>query len=69
MSGGFDVDFDMSTDEVKKLLKEYKKIKKYQKSNLFAIKTMDGTENIVSKMIEEAKEEGFGSWLNKIWGL
>jgi hypothetical protein len=61
MSGGFDVDFDMSTDEVKKLLKEYKKIKKYQKSNLFAIKTMDGTENIVSKMIEEAKEEGFGS--------
>jgi len=61
MSGGFDVDFDMSTDEVKKLLKEYKKIKKYQKSNLFAIKTMDGTENIVSKMIEEAKEEGFGT--------
>jgi hypothetical protein len=61
MSGGFDVDFDMSTDEVKKLLKEYKKIKKYQKSNLFAIKTMDGTENIVSKMIEEAKEEGFSS--------
>jgi hypothetical protein len=61
MSGGFDVDFDMSTDEVKRLLKEYKKIKKYQKSNLFAIKTMDGTENIVSKMIEEAKEEGFGT--------
>ena len=61
MSGGFDVDFDMSTDEVKRLLKEYKKIKKYQKSNLFAIKTMDGTENIVSKMIEEAKEEDFGA--------
>ena len=61
MSNGFDVDFDMSTDEVEKLLKEYKKIKKYQKSNFFAIKTMDGTENIVSKMIEEAKEEGFGS--------
>ena len=61
MSGGFDVDFDMSTDEVKRLLKVYKKIKKYQKSNLFAIKTMDGTENIVSKMIEEAKEEGFGT--------
>lgn len=61
MSGGFDVDFDMSTDEVEKLLKVYKKIKKYQKSNLFAIKTMDGTEKIVSKMIEEAREEGFGS--------
>lgn len=61
MSKGFDVDFDMSTDEIEGLLKEYKKIKKYQKSNLFAIKTMDGTEKIVSKMIEEAKESGFNS--------
>lgn len=61
MSKGFDVDFDMSTDEIEGLLKEYKKIKKYQKSNLFAIKTMDGTEKVVSKMIEEAKEIGFNS--------
>tara|TARA_R100000005_G_C4991165_1_gene198548 strand:- start:120 stop:305 length:186 start_codon:yes stop_codon:yes gene_type:complete len=61
MSKGFDVDFDMSTDEIEGLLKEYKKIKKYQKSNLFAIKTMDGTEKVVSKMIEEAKESGFNS--------
>lgn len=59
MSKGFDVDFDMSTDEIEALLKEYKKIKKYQKSNLFAIKTIDGTEKIVSKMIEEAKDSGF----------
>ena len=61
---GFDIDFeglDMNPDEVQDLLKKYKKIKKYQKSNLFAIKTMDGTEEIVSKMIEEAREEGFDS--------
>jgi|TARA_R100000030_G_scaffold61645_1_gene46623 hypothetical protein len=64
MSNGFDISFegiDMSPDDVQDLLKKYKKIKKYQKSNLFAIKTMDGTEEIVSKMIEEAREEGFDS--------
>ena len=59
MSSGFDVDFDMSSDEISILMKKYKKIKKYQKSNLFAIKTINGTENYVSKLIEEAKEEGF----------
>ena len=62
MSNGFDISFegiDMSPDDVQDLLKKYKKIKKYQKSNLFAIKTMDGTEEIVSKMVEEAREEGF----------
>lgn len=62
MSKGFDINFeglDMDPDQVQALLKQYKKIKKYQKSNLFAIKTMDGTENVVSKMIEEANEEGF----------
>jgi len=59
MSSAFDVDFDMSSDEISVLMKKYKKIKKYQKSNLFTIKTINGTENYVSKMIEEAKEEGF----------
>lgn len=62
MSKGFDIDFegiDMNPDAVQDLLKKYKKIKKYQKSNLFQIKTMDGTEDIVSKMVEEAHEEGF----------
>lgn len=42
--------------EVDNLLKEYKKIKKYMKSTLFQIKTMDGTEEMVSKLIEEAKD-------------
>jgi len=56
---GFDIDFeglDMEPDQIQDLLKKYKKIKKYQKSNLFAIKSMDGTEEVVSKMIEEASE-------------
>ena len=49
----------MNPDEVQGLLKKYKKLKKYQKSNLFAIKTMDGTEDIIAPMIEEAREGGF----------
>ena len=62
MSKGFDIDFeglDMSQESVQELVKKYKKIKKYQKSSLFAVKSMDGTEEIVSKMVEEAREGGF----------
>ncbi len=62
MADGFDISFkgiDMNPDQVQELLKKYKKVKKYQRSNLFTIKTLDGTEDIVSKMIEEAKESGF----------
>ena len=62
MAEGFDIGFegiDMNPDQVQALLKKYKKIKKYQKSPLFAVKTMDGTEDIVSKMVEEAREGGF----------
>ena len=59
MSEGFDVEFEVPKDQVQALLKKYKKIKKYQKSPLFAVKTMDGTEDIVSKMVEEAREGGF----------
>ena len=54
-----EVEFEIPQEQIDALLKKYKKIKKYQKSNLFAIKTMDGTEEIVSKMVEEAREEGF----------
>ena len=56
MSKGFDVEFDLPPEQLAALLKKYKKLKKYQKSSLFAVKTMDGTENVISKMVEEAKD-------------
>ena len=59
MAKGFDVEFEVPEDQINILLKQYKKIKKYQKSSLFAVKTMDGTEDVVSKMIDEAREGGF----------
>ena len=40
-------------DEVEKLLKQYKKIKKYMKSPIYAVKNMDGTETLVTKLLEE----------------
>ena len=61
MSDGFSVEkieVQIYKDEVKKLLKQYKKIKKYMKSPLFAVKTMDGTENYVSELLKEAEENG-----------
>ena len=57
MSKGFyDVEFDLPPEDLERLLKKYKNLKKYQKSNLFTVKSIDGTETIISKMIEEAKD-------------
>ena len=53
------VEFEIPQEQIDMLLKKYKKIKKYQKSNLYQVMTMDGTESIVSEMVKEAKEEGF----------
>ena len=53
---GKDLNIEIDLDNVDVILKKYKKIKKYQKSSLFAIKTMDGTEDIVSSLIKEAEE-------------
>ena len=46
----------INDDEVNKLLKKYKKIKKYMKSPLYQVKTMDGTETYVSQLIKEYEE-------------
>lgn len=57
MSKGFDIEVEMPKEDIDNLLKKYKHLKKYQKSNLFAIKTMDGTENVISKMVKEVEDD------------
>jgi|TARA_Y100000996_G_C22242509_1_gene528295 hypothetical protein len=57
MSKGFDVEVEMNPDDINRLLKRYKKLKKYQKSSLFALQTMDGTEKIISSMIKESEDD------------
>jgi hypothetical protein len=46
----------INQDELDNLLKKYKGIKKYMKSSLYQIKTMDGTERIVSELVNEIKD-------------
>ena len=53
---GKDAKITIDLDNIDIVLKQYKKIKKYQKSSLYAIKTLDGTEDIVSSLIKEAEE-------------
>jgi len=58
MSEGFgkekvELKIDINQDEVDILLKKYKKIKKYMKTPIYDIKVMDGTENYVTKLVEE----------------
>tara|TARA_B100001964_G_C14082713_1_gene531089 strand:- start:2 stop:187 length:186 start_codon:yes stop_codon:yes gene_type:complete len=47
----------IDNEELNKVVKRYKNVKKYMKSPLFAVKTMDGTEDYVSKLIEEGETQ------------
>lgn len=53
---GKDAKITIDLDNINLVIKQYKKIKKYQKSSLYTIKSMDGTEEIVSSLIKEAEE-------------
>ena len=53
---GQELKVNVNEEELNKLVKVYKKMNKYRKSPLFAVKTMDNTEKIVSEMIEELKK-------------
>lgn len=58
MSEGFSeekIEVAINKSEVNKLLKKYKKIKKYMRSSLFAVKNIDGTEKLVSNLLKEVE--------------
>ena len=55
--GDFDVKIEgMQEEEIDALLKKYKRLNKYSKSSICAIKTMDGSEDIISSLVEEAED-------------
>ncbi len=58
MTVGFDnkLKVEINTNEVDKLLKQYKKIKKYMKSSLYEVKKIDGTEKVVSELLKEYED-------------
>ena len=47
---------NINPDEVKKVMKKYKKLKKYMKSSLFEIKKLDGNEEVISKLLEDVND-------------
>lgn len=63
MSGGFKGDITPKKDEelklyiknsgVNRLIKEYKKLKKYQKSSIFEIEKLSGKETKIDKLLNE----------------
>ena len=58
MSEGFSeekIEVAIHKDEVKNLLKKYKKVKKYMRSPLFTVKKLDGTERIVSELLKDVE--------------
>ena len=60
MSEGFNdgkVKVNVNVDEIDIILKKYKKLNKYKKSGVFAVKTIDGTESIITSLIKEAQED------------
>jgi len=57
MSKGFDVEFEVPKEQIDVLLKEYKRLKKYKKSNLFTIEKLDGKDTIIDQLTREAEED------------
>ena len=50
------VKMKMDLSQIQGFQKKYKKIRKYMKSSLFAIKVMDGEEKVVSKLLKEFED-------------
>jgi hypothetical protein len=60
MSNGFGsekVKVSLSEAELNKLIKKYKGLRKYMKSPLYQVKVMDGTETVVSELMDEYNQD------------
>ena len=47
---------NIDPDEMKKVIKKYKKLKKYMKSSIFEIKKMDDNEEVISKLLKGVED-------------
>lgn len=47
---------NVNSNAIKKVIKDYKKIKKYMKSPLYQVKKMDGSESVVTKLMKEIED-------------
>jgi len=44
---------DVNFDEFLTIRKQYKKLKKYMRSSIYQVKTMDGNERIIKNLLDE----------------
>ena len=49
----FDVEIEMPHEDIQKLVKEYKKLKKYQKSSMCEIEKLSGKKTKVDKLVDK----------------
>ena len=54
---GSQLNVKVSKAEIDKIVKKYKKIQKYRKSSLFAVQSMDETEDMINKMVDEIMKD------------
>ena len=47
----------INEDEVAKLIKRYKKLKKFKKSNIHAVNQLDGKKDIIQELMDEYMED------------
>ena len=47
----------VNQEEVGKLLKKYKKLKKFKKSNIHAVNQLDGRKDIIQELMDEYMED------------
>jgi hypothetical protein len=54
MSEGFNkLRVNINKEEFNKIIRKYKNAKRYMKSGIFAVRTMNGTENYISGLLKE----------------
>ena len=46
-------DVKLNMEEVDKLTKEYKKLKKYMKSTMYELQTLNGSETVISELLDK----------------
>ena len=56
MANPNELNINIDPDEIKKIAKKYKKLKKYMRSPLFEVKKMDGNEKVISRLMEHVED-------------
>jgi len=53
MTDDNNLNIGIDLDAIQNVKKQYKKLKKYMRSGIYQVKTMDGTERVVSQLLKD----------------